>query len=336
MVKVLLIDDEQIIRDRMKKIIDKEGFETLLASNGEEGVEIFHKDRPEIVITDLKLPGIDGMEVMHAVKNASSEVEVILITGHGEYDIAIQALRNGAIDYLKKPIDVNQLLVALGRCREKIRSRAETKSQPSILVLDDKEVTRTKLARILSKEGYQIYTGCDGQEGIELFKKTKIDIILADLKMPKMNGLEVLREAKKLTDDVEVILVTGYGDEDTAIQSMRQGAMNYLKKPIDIDQMVAAIEQALEKLKIKRNLLYKTRDLELAQEVLARVTKNKEITIDISDSLQNPARVFAREFIDTIPAPLFVVDKDCNVVFSNKFFSNAFNESPGKIDDDWP
>ncbi|MBC8412095.1 response regulator, partial [bacterium] len=91
----------------MKKVIEKEGYETFIASGGREGMEIFAREDPDLVITDLMMPDMDGMEVMHLVKKASPGTEVILITGYGEYEMAVQALREGALDYLKKPIDID-------------------------------------------------------------------------------------------------------------------------------------------------------------------------------------------------------------------------------------
>lgn len=103
-----------------------------------------------------------------------------------------------------------------------------------MLVIEDDENGRKKLTRILQKEGYSVSSAADGEEGIRRFEENKVDVILVDLKMPKKNGIEVLREVKRMTEDVETIVVTGYGDEETAIQAMREGAVNYLRKPIDI------------------------------------------------------------------------------------------------------
>lgn len=335
MEKALLIEDEQVARERLKKIIDKEGFETLTAGNGQEGLAIFKKENPGLVITDLKLPDIDGMEVIRTLKDLCPQTDIILITGHGDYDTAIQTLREGVLDYIKKPIDLDQLLTALGRHRERRIKREHLFVPQSILVLDDEEVARSKLARVLGKEGYQVFEGADGEEGIRVFMEKKIDLVLADIKMPKKSGLEVLHEIKKLTDDAEVIMITGYGDENTAVEAMREGAINYIRKPIDIDQMLAAIEKAMENLNLKRSLLYRTRDLELAREILARVTKEKEIIVDVRNGLREPARGFARELIDALPFPLFAVDREQSMVFSNRYFARLFEGKPQDIKKGW-
>ncbi len=334
--KVMLIGDKPEIREKMKSLIDKEGCETMLASNGHEGIEICDKEKQDLVITDLNLPGMDGIEIMHSVKRLSPETEVILVTGDGEYDTAIQALREGALDYLKKPVDIDQLLLSLGRCREKNKKKKDTPLITSVLVLDDDNVARKKLERIMAKEGYKVMSRGNGKEGLELFKEQKIDIILADLKMPGKNGIEVLKEAKALRSDVEVIMITGHGDEESAIESMREGAINFLKKPIDIEQLLAAVEKAVEKLTLQRSLEYRTRELELTKAVLTRTTSNKEIVLDLTEGMDGPAKAFTSELLDFLPMTFFTADSQGNILFCNKGFSRLFDRTPKEISEDWP
>lgn len=117
MEKVLIVDDDEATRQKLKKIIEKDGLNVLLAEDGSQALDIFSHERPGIVITDLKMPKIDGMEVLHSVKKVDSLAQVILITGHRDYDLAIHALRGGALDYLRKPIELDDLFVALGRAK---------------------------------------------------------------------------------------------------------------------------------------------------------------------------------------------------------------------------
>jgi len=185
MERILVVDDDQTTRERLKKILEKEGLDVLLAADGAQALEVFENERPGIVITDLNMPKIDGMEVLHSVKKADPLTQVIVITGEGDYDLAIHALRGGALDYLRKPIDLEDLFIALGRAKENLSNYRKQSPVPAILVIDDDEMARDKLARVLSKEGYNVVTASDGEEGIKRFEETKVDIILADLKMPK-------------------------------------------------------------------------------------------------------------------------------------------------------
>lgn len=103
-IKVLLVEDDKMARKRLKRVIEKEGYEVIAAQDGLEGLELFKSERPDVVITDVKMPKIDGIEVMHRIKEMSKTTEVILITGHGDIDMAIVALRDGALDYIKNQL----------------------------------------------------------------------------------------------------------------------------------------------------------------------------------------------------------------------------------------
>jgi len=332
--KVLIIEDEEKTRELLKRAIDKEGYSTLVASDGLEGLQVFRREKPDIVITDVKMPNVDGLEVLHTVKNISPSTEVILVTAHGEYDTAILALRQGTLDYIKKPVDLDQLIFSLGRASEKITTRKKVGIKPVILILEDDGNTRNQLVRVFEKEEYVVFNGADGEAGIQIFSQNKIDIVLTDIKMPRKNGLEVLHEVKRLSQSCEVIMLTGYGDEDTAVQAMRDGANNYIRKPIDLDQLIIAVQKAVEKLQLQRAYLYKVRELELAQEIIAKITEQQELVIEMRDSSQISVRDFALNLINTIPLPFILTDRDMNVDFVNNHFVRLYGYKPERIDED--
>ena len=92
------------------------------------------------------------------------------------------------------------------------------------------------------------------------------------IQMPKKNGLELLHELRTMTTDFEAIIFSGFGDEKSAVQAMRDGAINFILKPIDLDQLVISVERAMERLKTSRALKYRNRELELTREVIASMT----------------------------------------------------------------
>jgi len=333
--KVLLIEDEEIARRSLKRVIDKEGFETLVASDGYEGMGLFRSEKPDIVITDIKMPHIDGMELLHSVKDISPSTEMILITAYGDYDTVILALRQGVLDYLKKPVDLDQLILSLGRAREKIAERKKINIKPSLLILEDDKNNRNKLTRVFEKEGYEVFTGRDGEEGIKIFSQNKIDILLADIKMPKKDGIEVLHEVRKVSKDCEVIMITGYGDEKTAIQAMYDGAINYIRKPIDLDQLILAVQKALDKLQLERAYLYKRRELELAHQIITKITEDKEVILELRNHQRAKAQEFALSLINDIPVSLVLTDRDMNVGFLSKSFIRLSGYAPKRIEEDF-
>jgi signal transduction histidine kinase len=120
MKKLLVIDDERPILDVLQMSLTGEGYEVMTAENGNEGLEIFEEFRPKVVLTDIKMPGIDGIEVLKRVKAIDDEAEVIVITGHGDMDSAIAALQHGASDFINKPIRNDVLTLALERAEKKL------------------------------------------------------------------------------------------------------------------------------------------------------------------------------------------------------------------------
>ena len=118
--KLLIIDDEKPVLEMLELSLTSEGYEVLTAQSGQEGLEIFAQESPQIVITDIKMPGIDGIEVLKRINESGSETEVIVITGHGDMDSAIQALQNGASDFITKPIRDEVLMLSLQRAEKKL------------------------------------------------------------------------------------------------------------------------------------------------------------------------------------------------------------------------
>ncbi|MGM0380867.1 MAG: response regulator [bacterium] len=319
---VLIIEDEEEARCQLARFVRKQNFEVLEAEDGKEGLEIFEKENPEIVITDLKMPRADGREVMHKISQKSPDTQVIIITAYGTTETIINAIREGALDYLKKPLDLDQLETTLGRAREELAASTGVTTYPTLLLAEDEQTTREKLARVLANENWQVETAPDGDEALQIFDDQKIDLVLLDIKMPGKSGLEVLREMRERSDDFAAIILTGYGDEENATVALREGASNFIRKPIDLDQMIVAVNQALENLKIKRALSYRTRELELSHEIIARITEEKEIIIDARDQTQPETRRFARGLLDTLPLGCLVVEKDKKIVYINRWLKD--------------
>ncbi|QWR76429.1 response regulator [Candidatus Magnetomonas plexicatena] len=333
MYKVLLIEDDDTARKQLAKFVQKERFEVVQAENGRVGIELFESEHPHIVLTDLKMPDIDGMEVVHTVKRLSPETEIIVFTGYGEVDTAIAAIREGVLDYLKKPIDLDALSMALGRASEKISMRHSEQLYPHILLAEDEETPRIRLKRILEKENWRVFDVSNGEEALSTFISTKMDIVLLDIKMPKLDGLEALHQMRAINDDFEAIIFTGYGDEHSAINAMRCGAVSFLRKPVDLDQLIATIEKALEKLYRDRALRYRTRELELAKQILAHITDEEEVILNIHKNVVEQSLTFAQKLMDSIPTPVIVINKDLTIIYMNKSMLEALDFTPKRIDE---
>ena len=128
MSKLLIIDDEEGIRKVLSLSLANDGYDVSAAAGGEEGIEIFKKESPSIILTDIKMPGMDGIETLKQIKELNPDAEVIMITGHGDMDLAIEALKLDASDFLNKPIKDEALSVALKRARERIAIKQKLKA----------------------------------------------------------------------------------------------------------------------------------------------------------------------------------------------------------------
>jgi len=120
----------------------------------------------------------------------------------------------------------------------------------SILIIDDERAIRSSLRDILEYEGYLIHDADNGPDGLEILKKEKIDLVLCDIKMNKMDGMEVLSLAKELKPDVPIIMISGHGTMQHAIESAKKGAYDFLEKPLDLNKLLIAVRNALEKVSL--------------------------------------------------------------------------------------
>ena len=128
MTKILVIDDETSIRNSMKDILQYEGHEVVLAENGMEGLVSVKSEKPDIVFCDIKMPKMEGIEVLERIKEFSADTPVIMISGHGTIDTAIEAIRKGAYDFIEKPLDLNRILITIKNATDKHLLIHETKT----------------------------------------------------------------------------------------------------------------------------------------------------------------------------------------------------------------
>ena len=129
---------------------------------------------------------------------------------------------------------------------EKLKSKAPHCSSAVILVVDDEALQRDILKTILSDEGYQAYVASSAEEALEAAKRFKPDIVLTDLRMCKMDGMELMKQLRSQTDAPEVIIMSAFGTPLIIEESARTGAFSFMQKPLDISQVLLTINQALE------------------------------------------------------------------------------------------
>ena len=162
--KILLVDDEADIREVLNLSLSDLGYQVFEAENGDMALEIFKEVLPPIVLTDIKMPHMDGIELLQKVKLENPGTEVIMITGHGDMDLAIKSLKYEATDFISKPINVEALEIALRRVRDKIITRQKLKEYTENLETLLRE--KSELQSHLSSLGLMIGSISHGIKGL--------------------------------------------------------------------------------------------------------------------------------------------------------------------------
>lgn len=116
-----------------------------------------------------------------------------------------------------------------------------------ILVIDDEAIVRTSCERTLAPEGYEVRVATGGKEGLDVLEEERFNLVLLDLKMPDIDGIDVLNTIKKKWPETKVVMITGYSTVDTAVQALRLGAFNFIEKPFTPDTLISAVNEIFDR-----------------------------------------------------------------------------------------
>ncbi|MCW3091910.1 MAG: sigma-54-dependent Fis family transcriptional regulator [Ferruginibacter sp.] len=163
----------------------------------------------------------------------------------------------------------------------------------SILIIDDEKAIRKTLSEILSYEGYKIDEAADGEEGLKKFNATTYDVVLCDIKMPKMDGIEFLEKARVVNADVPIIVISGHGNIETAVEAVKKGAFDYISKPPDLNRMLITLRNALD----KQTLVTETKVLKRKVGKVMEMIGNSKPIKKIKDTIEKVAPTDARVLI---------------------------------------
>ena len=253
-IKILLVDNEKDFVSSTEKLLSRRGFKVDVATSGEEARAACEANYFEVVVLDISMPDSDGHDLFYSLKQMYTHTQFIILTGHGNVERAFEMSTDGLFAYLTKPCDIDELagiiLAAAGKSMGMQEQTAlKKKIICSVLLIDDEKEYLVSMQKVLNRRGFNVLTAAGGQEGLLVLDTHDIDVVVVDLKMPGMDGLDVLSSIKKKFPKVEVILLTGHGAADSAVKGMSLGAFDYLLKPHNPDELALKISVASEKKK---------------------------------------------------------------------------------------
>jgi DNA-binding NtrC family response regulator len=161
----------------------------------------------------------------------------------------------------------------------------------NILIIDDEKAIRKTLSEILSFEGYDIVEAADGEEGLKQFKEKAYDVVLCDIKMPKLDGMEFLQKAMEHNPDIPVIMISGHGNIETAVEAVKKGAYDFIQKPPDLNRLLITIRNAKERNTLVTETKSLKRKVSRVQDMIGESTPIKKIKDTIEKVAPTEARV---------------------------------------------
>ena len=254
--RVLVIDDSVTFRDELRQSLEGAGYHVREAATGEEGLALAAADRPDAVVVDGILPGIDGATVVRRLKSdtALRSTPCLLLTGAEGTNDGLRALEAGADAYVRKSEDLGVILVRLAALlRGAIATGGET--SPSLLgpkrllAVDDSITYLQELGSQLRREGYHVVMASSGEEALELLAARPVDGILLDLVMPGLSGQDTCKRIKQRAEwrDIPLIMLTARDDRDAMIEGINAGADDYIAKSADFDVLKARLRAQLRR-----------------------------------------------------------------------------------------
>ncbi|MBU2530076.1 MAG: response regulator [Elusimicrobia bacterium] len=243
MAKILIVDDNGIVRDALAVFLSRNGHEVLLAVDGAEGLSVFGDSRPDLVILDRNIPHMTGSQVLAEIKRISPETPVIILTSHDSEADGKRYLENGATAFLSKAEGLSLVITEVKKILGETAISADLSEK--ILIVDDEESIVKMLTRFLLTKGFEVLAALDGLSALDIYKKDRPNLVLLDIALPGKNGLEVLQELKSFDEDALVIMVTGNADAEVGRECLKAGAADYIAKPINLAALDRSIKTIL-------------------------------------------------------------------------------------------
>ena len=230
--RILIVDDDRRMAKTLKDIINAKGYEAEAAYSGPEALEKMAEGNFNCVLTDIKMPEMNGVEFYKMLKKEQPDIPVVMMTAYATDKLTNEGLEEGAIATLIKPLDIEAIFSFLSMLR---------KERYIVIVDDDPQFCKT-LGDILQLRGFEVSQITDPHDVVERIG-AEVQTVLLDLKLNSINGLDLLREIRKKHPYLPVIMVTGYREELASVidEVMKMNAYACLYKPLQIEKLIEVL-----------------------------------------------------------------------------------------------
>ena len=239
--RILVIDDDIVNLKIAEHVLEKD-YNVTCAKSGMEGIDILKSNDIDLVLLDLYMPDMNGMDVLAKIREDASisSVKVVILTSSGMKTDVTEAIRLGALDFIKKPFFPTEFL-------DRIKKVLNIAKKDNILVVDDDKMNLAIVHKMLGIR-YDVTCVSSGMDAISYLNNNVPDMILLDLHMPEMSGLEVLEKIREQDNlsDIPVVFLTADNDRKTEIDIFKAGAMDFIQKPFIAEVVIQRISRILE------------------------------------------------------------------------------------------
>lgn len=249
--KILVVDDDEVIRNLLIDTLSSLGYQTWGAANGEEALAALNQKKVDIVITDIKMPKVDGVRLLKKIKEAQPDLPVLIITAYSFAYSQDQALKSGADGFLAKPFRIGKMeeLIKSALSNKKTSTSLPPELSKKILIVDDDEVLVSMLQETLNAMGYSAQGSSDGDQALKKIESEEFDLVITDIRMPKMDGISFLKALKEKKPKMPVIMITGFSLAYSQQRAIQEGADGYLVKPFKIEKIEELVKILLQESK---------------------------------------------------------------------------------------
>ncbi len=242
---ILLADDSAVMRHFFRKTLADRDFDVYIAADGEEAWELYQKHLPNLVITDIEMPRMDGLQLCKRIKenNQGRFIPVVILSNKKKPIDIDTAFDIGADDYLVKPTTPEELNHKI----DEYFSVLDRKKRNKVLLVDDSKVSNEIITHALLKNSLNVLHATDGKEAYEIAARERPEIIITDIEMPGMDGYELAKKVRENPDlkETSLIMMSARDRRSDIKKGEKFGISRYFIKPFDVEKLVIVVEQLL-------------------------------------------------------------------------------------------